>query len=132
MSSSSTKLSLRSIARIVAVLEGRIVGSVQLFTSSEAAYGLPNLNIHTPIIRLLAVAPQARGKGIATALIKESVRRSLELGAETLHLHTSDMMESAVRLYERLGFERAQDKDFYNGQTLVKSFRLHLQESAII
>ncbi|MEW9701399.1 GNAT family N-acetyltransferase [Paenibacillus sp. SI8] len=120
------------VARIVAELDGRIVGSVLLFVSSEDAYGRSDLNIHTPIIRLLSVSPSVRGKGIATALIKESVRRSLELGAELLHLHTSDMMASAVRLYERLGFERAVDKDMYNGETLVKSYKLHLKQTAIL
>ncbi|MVP02437.1 GNAT family N-acetyltransferase [Paenibacillus lutrae] len=115
------------VARIVAELAGQIVGSVQLFVSSEAAYGRPELEIDTPIIRYLSVSPRARGRGIATLLIKESVRRSLALGSATLHLHTSDMMAPAIRLYERLGFERAPDKEFYNGDILVKSYRLHLQ-----
>ncbi|MDQ0901220.1 MULTISPECIES: GNAT family N-acetyltransferase [unclassified Paenibacillus] len=119
-------------ARIVAEVDGEIVGSSLLYHSSEVAYGLPELNIQTPIIRLLAVSPQARGKGIATELIKESARRALELGATTLHLHTSDMMESAVKLYERLGFERAFDKDIQKGDVVVKSYRLHLKETAIL
>jgi GNAT superfamily N-acetyltransferase len=118
-------------ARIVAEMDGEIVGSVLMFTSSESAYGAPELGINSPIIRLLAVSPKARGRGIATALIQESARRSLEGGAALLHLHTSDMMESAVKLYERLGFERAYDKDIQKGETLVKSYRLHLKEAAI-
>ncbi|NQX71480.1 GNAT family N-acetyltransferase [Paenibacillus alba] len=117
-------------ARIIALLDGEIVGSSLLFISSEAAYGLPELDIQSPIIRLLAVSPRARGRGIATALIKENVRRAVELGASTLHLHTSDMMDSAVKLYERLGFERAYEKDIRKGETLVKSYRLHLQTTA--
>jgi GNAT superfamily N-acetyltransferase len=76
--------------------------------------------------------PKARGFGIATELIKESARRSLHLGASTLYLHTTDMMDSAIRLYERLGFERAYDKDMRNGDTLVKSYRLTLKEIAIL
>lgn len=119
-------------ARLVAELAGKVVGSVQLFLSSEAAYGMPELEIQSPIIRFLSVSPAVRGRGIATLLIRESARRSLALGAATLHLHTSDMMESAVRLYERLGFERAFDKDMRNGDTLVKSYRIHLQEAALL
>lgn len=53
------------VSRIVAELDGQIVGSVLLFTSSEAAYGRAELGIHTPIIRLLAVAPEVRGHGVA-------------------------------------------------------------------
>ncbi|MFB9279047.1 GNAT family N-acetyltransferase [Cohnella cellulosilytica] len=119
-------------ARLVAELDGRLVGSVFIYDSSEAAYGAPQLEIHNPIIRLLGVLPSARGSGIATALIRESVRVIKEWGADTLHLHTSDMMDSAVRLYERLGFERAYDKEFHNGAVLVKSYRLKLSDTALL
>lgn len=119
-------------ARIIAELDGEIVGSLQMFLSSETAYGRPELGIHSPIVRLLATSPAARGKGIATELLKESARRSLALGADTLHLHTSDLMASAIRLYERLGFERALDKEMYNGEILVKCYRLQLKETALI
>lgn len=119
-------------ARLVAELDGEVVGSVFLFDSSELAYGNPELDIQSPIIRLLAVSRKARGHGVATELIRGSARLALEWGAETLHLHTSDMMDSAVRLYERLGFERAFDKDIVNGATLVKSYRLQLKETALL
>lgn len=119
-------------ARIVAELEGNIVGSVQLFLSSQEAYSNPEMGISSPIIRLLAVSPAARGRGIATQLIREAAVRSLRLGASTLHLHTSDMMASAVRLYERLGFARAYETDTYNGETLVKGYRLCLSDFSLL
>ncbi|OBZ13584.1 GNAT family N-acetyltransferase [Bacillus sp. FJAT-26390] len=118
--------------RLVALLDGVVVGSVFLFDSSEAAYGRPELNIQSPIIRLLAVSKNARGYGVATELIRASAQLARNWGAETLHLHTSDMMDSAVRLYERLGFERAYDKDIMNGETLVKSYWLQLKEAALL
>ncbi|WNS40874.1 GNAT family N-acetyltransferase [Paenibacillus sp. MMS20-IR301] len=113
-------------ARIVAELDEVIVGSVLLFTSSAAAYGRPEMGIVTPIIRLLAVSPGARGRGAALLLIREAAARSLALGASSLNLHTSDMMASAIRLYERLGFQRAYETDIHNGSTLVKGYRLEL------
>lgn len=119
----------RTFAFLVARKENEIVGSVQLFASSEAAYDKPELAIHSPIIRFLAVSPQARGQGIAVQLIRESIRRCLAIGASTLHLHTTDMMEAAVKLYERLGFERAVEKDFFNGEATVKSYRLWLDQA---
>ncbi|GBF78433.1 putative N-acetyltransferase [Paenibacillus sp. 598K] len=119
-------------ARLVAELGGELVGSVFLFDSSALAYGQPELGIDSPIIRLLAVAPRARGAGVATELIRASARRALTAGAATLHLHTSDMMGSAVRLYERLGFERAYDKEFMNGDLLVKSYRLQLAHTPLL
>jgi GNAT superfamily N-acetyltransferase len=118
-------------AWLVAEREGRIVGSATLFSSSLVAYG-QDLGIESPIVRLLAVSPEARGKGIATALLREAARRAKESGAQTLHLHTSDMMASAVRLYERLGFERDYDKDVWNGDNLVKCYRLFVQEAALL
>lgn len=119
-------------ARLVAELDGEVVGSVFLFDSSDAAYGRPELHIHSPIIRLLAVSQKARGYGVATELIRASAQLARDSGAETLHLHTSDMMDSAVRLYERLGFERAYDKDIMNGETLVKSYVLQLKKAALL
>jgi GNAT superfamily N-acetyltransferase len=119
-------------ARIVAEIDGRIVGSVQMFLSSEAAYGNPEMGIHSPIIRLLAVHPSARGRGVATALIREAARRALELGATTLNLHTSDMMASAVKLYEKLGFQRHYETDTTNGETLVKGYRIEVPGSLLL
>lgn len=119
-------------ARIVAQLGGEIVGSVQMFLSSEIAYGKPEMGINSPIIRLLAVSPSARGRGVATLLIKEAALRSIQLGATTLNLHTSDMMASAVKLYEKLGFERAYETDTNNGATLVKGYRLDLLKSLLL
>ncbi|MNW36438.1 putative acetyltransferase [compost metagenome] len=119
-------------ARIVAELDGEIIGSVFLYPSSDAAYGLPELNINTPIMRLLAVAREVRGLGIATELIRASVRKSLRWGADTLHLHTNELMYAAIRLYEQLGFERANDKDIIKGDSVVKSYRLHLKETTIL
>ncbi|MEK5235527.1 GNAT family N-acetyltransferase [Paenibacillus sp. FSL L8-0470] len=114
-------------ARIIAETGQQIVGSALLFTSSETAYGKPELGIHSPVLRLLAVSPDVRGRGVAALLIREAARRSRELGASTLNLHTSDMMVSAIRLYERLGFKRHFETDIINGNTLVKGFRLDLQ-----
>ncbi|MFC5703022.1 GNAT family N-acetyltransferase [Cohnella faecalis] len=117
-------------ARLVAELDGEIVGSVFVFESSDTAYGYSGID--TPIIRLLAVSQKARGFGVATELIRASAKLSRGWGAQTLHLHTSDLMESAVRLYERLGFERAYDYDIQNGEILVKSYRLQLKEAALL
>jgi GNAT superfamily N-acetyltransferase len=119
-------------ARIIAEINKEVIGSVQLFLSSETAYGRPELGINSPIIRLLAVAPSARGRGIASLLIQEAARRSIELGADTLNLHTSDMMASAIHLYQKLGFQRAYETDIMNGETLVKGFILNLHLSPVL
>ncbi|WP_256760926.1 GNAT family N-acetyltransferase [Cohnella sp. WQ 127256] len=119
-------------SRLVAEVDSEVVGSVFIYDSAEAAYGSSELDIRNPIIRLLGVSQRARGFGVATELIRSSAKLSLEWGADTLHLHTSDMMDSAVRLYERLGFERAFDQEYWNGDLLVKSYRLELKKTTLL
>jgi ribosomal protein S18 acetylase RimI-like enzyme len=78
-------------------------------------------------VRLLAVATEVRGQGIGTALMKECIRRSRRLGVSCLNLHTTDMMQVAMRMYERMGFVRAPDLDFHPEPGItVKAYRLDL------
>lgn len=113
---------------LVAKSEDHILGTLQLFDSSETAYQKPDLEIFSPIIRLLAVHPQARGRGVAQALIKASVQFAKSQGADQLYLHSSDKMQQAIRLYEWLGFKRDETKEFRNNDILVKCFRLDLKK----
>lgn len=89
---------------------------------------MPELEIHTPVVRLLAVHPSARGKGVAKELLKVSIEYAKQKGAESLYLHTTDKMSDAIRLYEWLGFQRDQTKEFYKFNTLVKCYRFDIAE----
>src|SRR5262249_53170065 len=60
----------------VAEREGSIVGSVLLFPPAADAYGGAAGNVDCPEVRLLAVAPDARGQGIGGALMEECARRA--------------------------------------------------------
>lgn len=111
---------------LVAKDEEGILGTLQLFVDSESAYNNSDLQIHSPIIRMLAVSPAARGKGIAQALIKESIEYAREKGAKQIYLHSTDKMAQAIRLYEWLGFERDLSKEFYKLNFLVKCYRLNI------
>ncbi|MFL6555501.1 MAG: GNAT family N-acetyltransferase [Bacillus sp. (in: firmicutes)] len=113
---------------LIAKSEDHILGTLQLFESSETAYQKPELEIFSPIIRLLAVHPQARGRGVAQALIKAGVQFAKSQGADKLYLHSSDKMQQAIRLYEWLGFKRDETKEFRNNDILVKCFRLDLKK----
>lgn len=48
---------------LVAKRGEEIVGGLQIFTDAEKAYGLPELNIQSTIVRLLGVHPKGEGKG---------------------------------------------------------------------
>jgi GNAT superfamily N-acetyltransferase len=114
------------VERIVAEIDGQIVGSVALFPAKIDAYeGLVD-ELDYPEIRMLAVTPQARGKGVAAALILECIRRSRGQGFRSIGLHTADFMKSAMGLYERLGFERLTQFDFEPADDgiIVKAYRL--------
>lgn len=113
---------------MVAEINGKILGSVALFPPKSDAYeGLVN-DIDYSEIRLLAVTSEARGKGVARALINECIKRTKEKGFNTIGLHTADFMESAIRLYGKMGFERLQQFDFEpaNDGVIVKAFRLDI------
>jgi ribosomal protein S18 acetylase RimI-like enzyme len=115
------------VERIVAERGGEIVGSVMLFAPSADAYGGLAERASWPELRLLAVAPTARGAGVGQALVDECVRRARESGARELGLHTSESLRAAVRMYERMGFERAPEHDFRPpGAELVMAYRLPL------
>lgn len=114
------------VERIVAELDGRIVGSVVLFPAKKAAYANAVMELDYPEIRMLAVSPEARGKGVAEALVLECISRAKGKGFSSIGLHTADYMKNAVRLYERLGFKRLPQFDFEpaNDGIIVKAYLL--------
>ncbi len=78
-------------------------------------------------VRLLAVSPEARGRGLGRLLMEECVRRAQAEGAHTMGLHTTELMAVAGAMYERMGFERAPEFDFHPTPTFtVMAYRLSL------
>jgi len=115
--------------QIVAIDGDRVVGAVLLYPAGTSM-GVPGgalVTLASPEVRLLAVAPSARGRGVGAALMNECIRRARSAAATTLTLHTSDLMQAAMRLYERLGFERAHDLDLEPQPGIIaKGYRLDL------
>lgn len=114
---------------IIAEIDGIIVGSVALFPAKTNAYDGYVDELDYPEIRLLTVTPEARGKGVASALISECIQRTKSKGFQLIGLHTADFMASAKRLYKRLGFERLPQFDFEpaNDGIIVKAYRLSIK-----
>jgi ribosomal protein S18 acetylase RimI-like enzyme len=110
---------------IVAEVNGEILGSVALFPPQSDAYEGIVDKLDYSEIRLLAVSKEARGKGVASALIKECMKRTKEKGIDSIGLHTADFMKSAMKLYEGFGFKRIPQYDFEpaNDGVIVKAFR---------
>lgn len=111
---------------IVADSDEALVGSVFLYPGGARPYpdgdALPE-----PEFRMLAVAPNARGRGIGRALVEECIRRARAAGARELGLHSSRSFRSAVAMYERMGFARVPERDFHPpGAEVVEGYRLTL------
>lgn len=63
-------------------------------------------------LRMLGVAPAARGRGVAEALVQACLEQARAAGATGVVLSTQTQMAAAQRLYERLGFERRVERDW--------------------
>jgi GNAT superfamily N-acetyltransferase len=63
--------------------------------------------------RMLAVAPQARGRGVGAALAGWCVERARADGCTGVVLSTLTQMNAAHRIYERLGFARTPERDWW-------------------
>jgi GNAT superfamily N-acetyltransferase len=120
-------------AQIVAEADGRIVGTVLLYPGGSvlARPGGGSITLTWPEVRLLAVEPGARERGIGAALMHECIRQARRSGAAALTLHTTDIMRAAMSLYERLGFRRSPGLDIQAAPSvIIKGYRLDLDAAA--
>lgn len=63
-------------------------------------------------IRMLAVDPEAQGKGAGTALVEALIARAWADGRRGMALYTLPAMAAAHRVYERYGFRRDPARDW--------------------
>jgi ribosomal protein S18 acetylase RimI-like enzyme len=61
--------------------------------------------------RMLAVDPATRGRGVGAALVQACLDLARQHGDHAMVLSTLPQMHTAHRLYERLGFRRAPERD---------------------
>jgi ribosomal protein S18 acetylase RimI-like enzyme len=83
---------------LVSRLGGEIVGMLSL-----AEFDVPTGR--RGWIEDVVVFPELRGRGIATALIRDAIERARRSGCRTLDLTSRPVREEANRLYLRVGFE---------------------------
>lgn len=62
-------------------------------------------------LRMLVVDPPAQGRGVGAALVRACVGRATAAGKAGVCLFTTPAMVAAHRLYDRLGFRRAPERD---------------------
>ncbi len=100
---------------------GNLLGTASLFTWRAAARWSQGAQTGDAVLRMLAVAPDARRRGVGRLLVRESLRRSADLGCRRLVLVSSTAMAAAHALYEQLGFIRdpARDRSPQTGVELL-------------
>ena len=94
----------------VAVDGTAIVGSIA-FYADVVLEGWSSFPAGWAGFRALAVHPDGRGKGVGARLVEHCLERARDVSAPALGIHTIDVLDDAVRLYERLGFVRSPEFD---------------------
>lgn len=120
---------LRESTLIVADDGGQIVGAVTYYAdgSKETNGGWPP---SWAVFRLLAVHPAARGRGFGRLLTEECIRRARAAGSAAVGLHTTHLMNVARAMYERMGFVRVPELDFFPvPEFRVMAYRLTLEKA---
>lgn len=108
----------------VATMGGTIVGSVTLALPATRF-----VNVCRPDeaeVRMLAVAQDARGRGVAAALMDACERHAHVAGLGAVVLSTEPAMRTAHRLYRRRGYERVPERDWAIGPHPLLVYRKDL------
>jgi GNAT superfamily N-acetyltransferase len=108
--------------------EESIAGAVVYFSDMQyyGSGGIATKEQNAAGFRLLAVSSTTRGQGIGILLTKECIRRARDRKLSQVIIHTTMAMQTAWKMYERIGFRRSEDLDFMQSDLAVFGFRLSL------
>lgn len=114
---------------LVADEAGAIAGALALYPPDDPLSHWPH---DWAGVRVLAVSPHHRRKGIARILMDECVRRARAWGAPVLALNTAGYMAPAVGLYEALGFRRLPEQEHLTAAgTQLRAYGIELVPGAL-
>lgn len=114
---------------LVAVNASGVVEGAVVYFSDMKDYGsggTATTLTHASGFRLLAVSPQARGKGIGRLLCEACIKKTKQHHNKSLVIHSTKAMQIAWNLYERMGFKRFHEIDFLQDDLEVFGFKLHI------
>jgi ribosomal-protein-alanine N-acetyltransferase len=91
-----------------------------------AGYSIACLVRHGAEIVSLAVRPCYRREGVATALLRTTIRKLRRSGAPPVRLMVRRENEAAIRLYRKIGFVRtATVANYYDDNSPAWRMRIH-------
>jgi len=110
--------------------DGTLAGGVVYFgdMAEYGSGGIATTIANASGIRLLGVDPRFRGRGVGKALTAACIQFARDAGHREVILHTTAPMQVAWKMYERLGFVRAEELDFPQEGYPVLGFRLATRE----
>lgn len=113
---------------IAVTAENTIMGAVVYFSDMQfyGSGGTATKELDASGFRLLAVDPAARAKGIGKLLVNECIRKAKDNKHNQMIIHSTMAMQIAWKMYENMGFRRAEYLDFMQGELPVFGFRLAL------
>ena len=109
--------------------EGKIVGAVVYFGDMEyyGSRGTATQEKNSAGFRLLAVDLLRRGQGIGKLLTLACINKARQnSNVRQMIIHTTKAMQTAWKMYEAIGFKRAKELDFMQGELAVYGFRYEL------
>jgi len=112
---SMAQVEQRARAHEVWVVENRLTGKVEATVTAPRIGGFVS-DLGEPgelDFRLLAVAPDARGKGLGILLTNHVIELARDRGLDRVVMNSGDMMVGAHRLYEKVGFSRLPERDLH-------------------
>lgn len=98
------------ILLVAADEQGKLHGAVKFYPDAAQA-ALGSWPPGSASMRILAVHPASRGRGLGKRLAEECLRRARALQVPAIYLYTGPFMQAARHIYESLDFERAPEFD---------------------
>jgi ribosomal protein S18 acetylase RimI-like enzyme len=110
---------------LVAVAHGSVIGTAT-YVGDPASPLAESDDPGDAGLRMLAVSPDAMGRGTGTSLVRETIARARRDGRRRLVLLSRSTMLAAHAIYDRLGFERAPELDETWDDVTLLGFALQL------
>lgn len=91
---------------------GALIGAATLYLPGHYEPAVPGWPDTWAGLRLNAVVPEARGRGVGRALSDARIARARALGASAVGLHTSTQFAVSREMYRRSGWARVPHLDY--------------------